>query len=108
MVDVLTPIWRRVLQVPSVGFEENFFDLGGDSPLALKLLNKTAKTCGREFPPLPFYPAPPIAALPVLLEQSAAPQLPSLVVLKPGTQAPPVFITHGLGGSVMDFYQVVK
>jgi len=43
-----------------------------------------------------------------LLEQPTTPRLPPLVLLKPGTQAPPVFITHGLGGSVMDFYQVVK
>ena len=26
--------------------------------------------------------------------------------LKPGTEEPPVFLTHGLGGSVMDFFQV--
>ena len=108
MADVLTPIWQRVLQVPSISVEDNFFDLGGDSSLALELFNEIARACGRELPPVTIYHAPTIAALADLLEQPTTPRLPPLVLLKPGTQAPPVFITHGLGGSVMDFYQVVK
>ncbi len=108
MVDVLTPIWQRVLQLSSVRVEDNFFDLGGDSSLALELFNEIARACGRELPPVTIYHAPTIVALADLLEQPTTPRLPPLVLLKPGTQAPPVFITHGLGGSVMDFYQVVK
>ena len=108
MVDILTPLWQRVLQVQSIGAEDNFFDLGGDSSLALELFNEIAKACGRELPPVTIYHAPTIAALSDLLEQATAPRLPALVLLKPGTQNSPVFITHGLGGSVMDFYQVVK
>jgi len=108
MADVLSPIWQRVLQVPSISVEDNFFDLGGDSSLALELFNEIARACGRELPPVTIYHAPTIAALADLLEQPTTPRLPPLVLLKPGTQAPPVFITHGLGGSVMDFYQVVK
>jgi len=30
MVEVLTPIWQRVLQLPSIDLNDNFFDLGGD------------------------------------------------------------------------------
>jgi len=108
MADVLSPIWRRVLQVRSISVEDNFFDLGGDSSLALELFNEIARACGRELPPVTIYHAPTIAALADLLEQPTTPRLPPLVLLKPGPQAPPVFITHGLGGSVMDFYQVVK
>lgn len=108
MVEVLTPIWQRVLQIASVGMDDNFFDLGGDSALALELFNEIALACGREFPPVMIYHAPTIAALAALLEQPIAPPVPSLVQLKPGSKEPPVFIAHGLGGSVIDFYQVVK
>ena len=108
MADVLTPIWQHVLRLSSVDVDDNFFDLGGDSALALELFNEIAQACGRELPPVTIYHAPTIAALADLLEQPTTPRLPPLVLLKPGTQAPPVFITHGLGGSVMDFYQVVK
>jgi acetoacetyl-CoA synthetase len=107
MVDVLTAIWLRVLQASSVGVDDNFFDLGGDSALALELFHEIAQAGGRDLPPVMIYHAPTIRALAALLEQSTTPRVPPLVQLKAGTE-PPVFIAHGLGGSVMDFYQVVK
>jgi acetoacetyl-CoA synthetase len=108
MVEMLTPIWQRVLQVSSVDVEDNFFDLGGDSSLALQLFNEIARSGGRELPPATIYIAPTIAALAALLEQPAEPRFPALVLLKEGSAQPPLFITHGLGGSVIDFFQVVK
>ncbi len=108
MVEVLTSIWQRVLQLQSVGVNDNFFDLGGDSSLALQLFNEIAQACDRELPPVTIYQAPTISALAALLEQPTTPRFPTLVLLKPGAENPPVFIAHGLGGSVMDFFQPVK
>jgi thioesterase domain-containing protein/acyl carrier protein len=108
MVEVLTPIWQRVLQLSSVGADDNFFDLGGDSALALELFHEIALACGRELPPVMIYHAPTISALAALLEQPTTPRVPPLVQLKAGSMEPPVFIAHGLGGSAMDFFQVVK
>jgi len=108
MVDLLTPIWQRVLQLSSVDLEDNFFDLGGDSSLALQLFNEIARAGGRELAPVTIYFAPTIAALAAVLEQPADLRFPPLVLLKDGSAEPPLFITHGLGGSVIDFFQVVK
>jgi acetoacetyl-CoA synthetase len=106
--EALTQIWQRVLQQSSISTEDNFFDLGGDSLLAAALFKEIAKVCGRELPPVMIYQAPTIAALSVLLEQPAIPRFPALVQLKAGTKEPAVFITHGMGGNVMDFYQLVR
>jgi acetoacetyl-CoA synthetase len=108
MVEMLTAIWERVLQRSSVNIEDNFFDLGGDSSLALQLFNEIAIACGRELPPVTIYLAPTVAALAAVLEQPAELRVPPLVLLKEGSEEPPLFITHGLGGSVIDFFQVVK
>jgi acetoacetyl-CoA synthetase len=108
MVEMLSPIWQRVLQLPSVDVDDNFFDLGGDSSLALQLFNEIAHACGRELPPVTIYVAPTIAALAALLEQPTDLRFPPLVLLKDGSAKPPLFMTHGLGGSVIDFFQVVK
>lgn len=107
-IETLTAIWQRVLQTPQVGIEDNFFDLGGDSSLSLELFNHIARACGRDLPPVMIYHAPTIAALARVLDERTTPKIPALVQLKSGTAQPPVFLTHGLGGSVMDFYQVVK
>jgi thioesterase domain-containing protein len=97
-----------VLQLEYVGIEDNFFDIGGDSSLTLELFHEIALACGRELPPVMIYHSPTIAALAALLEQPTTPRVPPLIRLKAGSEDPPVFIAHGLGGSVMDFYQVVK
>jgi len=107
MVEMLIPIWQRVLQLSSIGVDDNFFEVGGDSTLALALFNEIAQACGRELPPVMIYHAPTIAALASALEEST-PRVPPLVQLNAGSSEPSVFITHGLGGSVMDFFQVVK
>jgi thioesterase domain-containing protein/acyl carrier protein len=107
-IEKLITIWQRVLQVSSVGAEDNFFDLGGDSTLALELFNELSRAYGRELPPVLIYHASTVSALAELLEKPSTPRVPALVKLKPGTSDPPVFITHGLGGTVMDFFQVLK
>lgn len=108
LAEVLTPIWERVLQRSPIMIEDNFFDLGGDSSLALKLFTEIAKVCGRELPPVMIYQAPTIAALAAALEHPSLPPFAPLVLLKAGTEEPPAFIAHGMGGNVMDFFQVVK
>ncbi len=99
-IDALTTIWQRVLQRPSVGMEDPFFDVGGDPTSAIRLFAEIAKEFGRELPPETIYQAPTVAALAALLENPAKPLLPPLALLKAGSEAPPVFITHGLGGSM--------
>lgn len=108
ITEKLTSIWRRVLQLPSIDIHDDFFELGGDSSLALQLFSEIGQACGRELPPVTIYLARTIASLAALLEQPSAPRFPALVLLKHGSAPPPVFLAHGLGGSVMDFFQTVR
>jgi thioesterase domain-containing protein/acyl carrier protein len=107
-IGTLTSIWQSVLQLPSVNVDDDFFDLGGDSSLALQLFNEIGQSFGRELPPVTIYQARTIAALASFLEQPAAPRVPALVLLREGSKSPPVFLAHGLGGSAMDFFQPVR
>jgi acetoacetyl-CoA synthetase len=107
-VELLTPIWQRVLEFSPIAADANFFDLGGDSSLALKLFAEISKACGKELPPVMIYQAPTIGSLAAILEHPEEFRFPALTLLKAGTQEPPLFITHGVGGNVMDFFQLVK
>jgi thioesterase domain-containing protein len=106
--EVLTPIWEHVLQRPGIRPEDNFFDLGGDSLHAVQLFSEIARVCGRELAPVTIYCAPTIASLAAILEEPSAPRFPALVQLKEGAGAPPIFLAHGLGGTALDFFQLVK
>jgi thioesterase domain-containing protein/aryl carrier-like protein len=106
--EMLTPIWEHVLQRTGIRPEDNFFDLGGDSLHAVQLFSEIARVSGRELAPVTIYCAPTIASLAAILEEPSAPRFPALVQLKEGAGAPPIFLAHGLGGTALDFFQLVK
>jgi thioesterase domain-containing protein len=123
MVDVLTPIWQRVLQRSPISAEDNFFDLGGDLALAVKLFVGIAEECGQELPVETICRAPTIAALASFLEQftdrrahdqnqdqdrSTPPSASPLVLLSAGAGQAPLFIAHGLDGGVIKFFQLAR
>jgi acetoacetyl-CoA synthetase len=107
-IELLVPIWQRVLKRSSVDLEEDFFTVGGNPLLARELFTEISRTCGREVSPLTICQAPTILALSALLDEPTSFQLSPLVLLKPGSEKPPVFITHGIGGSMLDFFQMAR
>ena len=110
-IEALTSIWRRVLQCPIIPVDGNFFDLGGDSSSAQELFIEIAQIFSRELSPATICYAPTISALAPILEQPSVKRLPPLVLLKSGVadfEGPPVFITHGIGGSVLDLVKLVR
>lgn len=107
MVEVLSPIWEQLFGRSPISSEDNFFDCGGGPAKAIKLFRELAAVTGRELPPTAIYQAPTMAALASLLEQPGALLSPPLVELKPGTE-PPIFIAHGIGGTVMELFELVN
>lgn len=105
--EVLFPIWQRVLQRPSIRANDNFFDLGGDPASASRLFAEISLVCGRDLPPVIIYSAPTIETLAAILEQPSPPRVPPLLLLKAGTELPPIFIAHGLGDTVFGLSRVV-
>ncbi|HEX3430367.1 MAG TPA: alpha/beta fold hydrolase [Rhizomicrobium sp.] len=98
----LLDIWRRVLRVAEIGRDDNFFDLGGDSLLAVHLFLEIERATGVDLPITAIYDAPTVEEMARLLREEAAPQSSLLVLLKPGT-GDPLYIVHGIGGTVMEF-----
>lgn len=107
-VEVLARIWQHVLQQPAIGVDDNFFDLGGDSALAVQLFSEIARVCGRQLPPVMIYLVPTIAEQATVLEQGVTPKLTPLVRLKAGNEDAPIFIAPGLGGGPAEFFHLVK
>ncbi len=111
-VEVLIPIWQRVLQrasvSSSVGPNDNFFDLGGTASSATKLFDEIARIFGRDLPPVLIYTAPTIETLAALLADPASPRIPPLLLMKTGAEQPPVFIAHGLGDTVLELSGLVR
>ena len=103
----LSRIWQRVLRREHIGVDESFFDLGGDPWGAIELFLDIERMFGRNLPPLLIYQAPTIASLVALLEAPSPPALAKCVRLKAGSLEPPVFLIHGMGGNILEFFDFV-
>jgi thioesterase domain-containing protein len=104
----LSAMWERVLRRTSIGANENFFEIGGDPSRAIELFREIEKETGRSISPLLIYQAPTIASLSILLDAPKLPPFLEFVLLKAGTTQPPVFLMHGLGGNIMEFFDLTQ
>jgi acetoacetyl-CoA synthetase len=101
MISQLCQIFANVLQTPDVQEGDDFFDLGGDSSTAIALILEIERETGVELPNTILFDAPTPKQLAALIAARIA--LPSSIVeLRRGDGGTPLFIVHGLGGSVME------
>jgi thioesterase domain-containing protein/acyl carrier protein len=103
LLETVSRIWQRVLRTADVAPESNFFDLGGDSLLAITLFLDIERETGRHLPITMIYEAQTVAEQAALLWDEPAPEFSPLVLLKTGNSDSPLFIFHGVGGSVVEF-----
>ncbi|HVB60817.1 MAG TPA: SDR family oxidoreductase, partial [Ktedonobacteraceae bacterium] len=69
----LTEIWQQVLGIEQVGLDANFFDLGGNSLIALQVVSKIRKVFRVQIPVVALFEAPTISAMATYLQPAAAP-----------------------------------
>src|SRR6267142_1811949 len=98
----LARIWQDLLDVKSIGLDQNYFDLGGDSPLAVQLFAQIEKVFGVKLPLATLFDAPTIEELARILgREASAPRWSPLVAIQPAGSRPPFFCIHGAGGNVL-------
>jgi amino acid adenylation domain-containing protein len=64
----LAAIWASVLEVERVGTHDNFFDLGGHSLSAFRLVSRVVQSFGLDLPLKTLFDAPTIAAMAKVIE----------------------------------------
>ncbi|RKH58570.1 type I polyketide synthase [Corallococcus llansteffanensis] len=80
----LEEIWRRLLGVERVDPHENFFDLGGNSLIGLKVIGEVKRRLGVDVPVVALFANPTLGALARLLA-------------RPSDEAPPTTDRRGRG-----------
>ena len=95
----LAALWQELLNIDRVGLTDDFFELGGDSLTAARMLQQIGDLTGCSLPLSALYSSPTIEALTRLLRQEpgapadlAAPA----VTLNGGGDRTPLFLFHGL------------
>jgi acyl transferase domain-containing protein/aryl carrier-like protein len=61
--DAITAMWRELLGLPDVAHDDDFFDMGGHSLIAIRLMARIHRELGVRFQLATLFEAPTIAAL---------------------------------------------
>jgi amino acid adenylation domain-containing protein len=84
----LCEIWREVLHLEQVGIHDNFFEIGGHSLLAVRLMSEVERVFGRKLPLNVLFQSATVAS--VAAELTSEPEslgLSTVKTLKPGIAA---------------------
>jgi amino acid adenylation domain-containing protein len=105
----LATIWENVLGVRPIGIRHSFFELGGNSLVAVRLMQRIEQAFGRHLSIATLFQAPTIEQLSGILGQKGwSPAWSSLVAIQTGGSKPPFFCVHGVGGNVLRFYALAQ
>ncbi|WP_439482928.1 amino acid adenylation domain-containing protein [Cyclobacterium plantarum] len=104
----LAEIWKRTLGLSSIDINDNFFDLGGHSLVAVKVMTLIEKDLGTRLPLSILFKYPTIKQLAAFLEKKSTlnTEWDSLVPIQPKGKKAPMYLVHGAGLNVMPFQQL--
>jgi amino acid adenylation domain-containing protein/non-ribosomal peptide synthase protein (TIGR01720 family) len=105
----LVRIWEQVLGQTAIGVTDDFFDLGGHSILAMKLVSAIQTWFGLALPLTHLLAHPTVERLAVSLQRAGDPQgWHPLVEIKRGASGAPLFLLPGAGGNVIYFHTLAR
>ena len=105
----LAQLWEEILKEHSIGVTDNFFEIGGHSLLAVRLVSRISALFNRELPVAAVFQYPTIEQLASLLRQSESGGTQSPVVaIRPHGTRTPLFLVHPAGGNAMCYYELAQ
>ena len=100
---IIASIWKESLQIENVDIFSNFFEMGGHSIKAVKVIIELEKITGKRFPLSALFEHPTVEKFAKLLRKDQDINSDCLVPLKPSGNKTPLFIIHGAGLNVLNF-----
>ncbi|MEL6441867.1 MAG: amino acid adenylation domain-containing protein [Cyanobacteria bacterium J06621_8] len=105
----LVQIWSKLLNLTSVGVTQNFFNLGGNSLLAVHLTTEIQQQFHQALPIATLLAHPTISDIARLLRSSnTAIPWSTLVPIQPQGDRPPLFCIHPFGGNVFCYQDLSR
>ncbi|MBO1414063.1 non-ribosomal peptide synthetase [Streptomyces sp. FH025] len=105
----LVGILSELLGLPTLGVRDNFFDIGGTSLTAMRLVMTIEKRYGVSVPLSAFVAAPTVSGLAERLRAGGpAAEFDPVVPIRTQGDKPPLFLVHPLGGHVLCYVRLAR
>jgi amino acid adenylation domain-containing protein len=93
--------WRTLLRRPQLGLDDNFFNAGGHSLLAMRMLTTVNESLGRKLPMSLLLEAPTARQFAEIATHTGEGQSRCIVAMQPQGSLPPIYLIHHLYGDVL-------
>jgi amino acid adenylation domain-containing protein len=101
----LAEMWQTTLGIPRISVRASFFSLGAGSLVALRLVTRMNRIFTTDLGLASLISNSTIESIAeIIRNRVSAKSTSSLVPLKADGDNPPLFIVHGVGGNVINFY----
>ncbi|TSJ40756.1 amino acid adenylation domain-containing protein [Mucilaginibacter corticis] len=105
----LTDIFLKNVAVEKIGITDNFFELGINSLVSVKIMLQVEKEFGKRLPLSTLLKYPTIKDLALVIQDEAAESpYKALIPIKPNGSKPTLYIVHGIGLNLNNLYNVVN
>lgn len=104
----IAKVWGEVLQINEIGIDDNFFEMGGTSIMAVKVVAEIEKNTGKRFPLSVLFEYSTVEKFAKLLNEGGEIYSDCIVPLKSSGSKVPLFMVHGGGLDVLYFANVSK
>lgn len=105
---IVATIWKESLNKDKIDVFSNFFEIGGYSLIAVRVMNKIEKQTGKKLHLSALFEHSTIEKFAKLLETSDEISSDCLVPIKSQGNKVPLFIIHGAGLNVLNFMNLSK
>jgi len=107
--ELVAAIMAEALGISDVDLNDDFFELGGNSLVAIQVMKRLEEKTGKRLPIITLFEASTVEKLSKVLDSdSKGISSKTLVPIKPGGSKPPLYIIHGSGLTVMVFNSLAK
>jgi thioesterase domain-containing protein/acyl carrier protein len=105
---LLADIWKDVLNIDQVGVEDNFFEIGGNSLLSIRIFSRISEQFEVKLPLSVLFTEFTLERLAAKIEQEkeGGAEWSLMVPIQPVGDKTPFFCVHGLTGDILWFRQL--
>jgi len=105
---IVEAIWKECLNREKIDVFSNFFEIGGHSLIAVRVMNKIEQQTGKKLPLSALFEHSTIEQLATLINTDREMYSDYLVPIKPNGTKPPLFMVHGGGLNILNFKNVIN
>jgi len=100
---LVAEIWSSVLEMKEISANADFFELGGQSLLAVKVMTAIEKETGKRLPLSTLFENSTVAKLAKKIQSEEVEKYGALVPIKESGSKKPVYLIHGAGLNILLF-----